>query len=182
MAWTLRALHFTKLRMTHHHPVLAKLRMAHHQVLFESLTFSADNDHATLSCTKALKNAGCESIETTISKRRVFFAPAMVRQLRRRPVGNVQDQAVNRRLGINAFLTTSKWSEQPRDTRNAPRWCLELRLRCDPLQKIRWARDTGLSLEAAQRFMGRWHEGGAKTSRQHHASFMGGVQRNGEGG
>ena len=37
-------------------------------------------------------------------------------------------------------------------------------------------------LEAAERFMVRWHENDATLSRKRHASVMGGVQENGKGG
>ena len=64
VTWILRAEHF------------AKLRPAHHQVLMQVIGFQRRlcTDQATFSYAKALKMTRCESVETTIRKRRLFFA------------------------------------------------------------------------------------------------------------
>ena len=56
-----------------------KLRKAHLEVLRRVLGFQRRANHTNLSYAKALKKTKCESIETTIRKRRLFFARAMVR-------------------------------------------------------------------------------------------------------
>ena len=68
-------------------------------------------------------------------------------------------------------------SEPPKGQRNTPPWCLELRPRCGPLKQKagQWYRGV---LEAAERFMARWH-GEAQPSRHRRASAVGGDQENG---
>ena len=63
VTWTLSAQHFARLRSAH-------------QVLLRVIGFQRRQrtDYTTLSYAKALKKTRCESIETTIRKRRLFFA------------------------------------------------------------------------------------------------------------
>ena len=70
VTWTLGADHF------------GKLRTVHHRVLLRVIDFQRRQraDNTTLSFAKALKNTRCESIETTIRKRRFFSAGAVARQ------------------------------------------------------------------------------------------------------
>ena len=74
VTWALRAEHF------------AKLQMAHHQVLLRVNGFQRRlrTDHTTPSYAKALQMTRCESIETTIRERRLFFAGAVARQSKER--------------------------------------------------------------------------------------------------
>ena len=66
--WTLNAAHYDGLRKAH----LEDFRRV--------VGFQRRADHTNLSYAKVLKNTKCESIETTIRKRRLFFAGAMLRQ------------------------------------------------------------------------------------------------------
>ena len=70
VTWTLGADHF------------GKLRTVHHRVLLRVIDFQRRQraDNTTLSFAKALKNTRCESIETTIRKRRRFFVGAVARE------------------------------------------------------------------------------------------------------
>ena len=76
VTWTLSAQHF------------ARLRSAHHQLLLRVIGFHRlqRTDYTTLSCAKALKKKRCESIKTTIRKRRLFFAGALAQQKRGAPL------------------------------------------------------------------------------------------------
>ena len=66
MTWTLGREHY------------AKLRTVHHQLLLRTIGFSRRqrSDHV-LSYSKALKKTQCESVETTVRKRRLLFAGAV---------------------------------------------------------------------------------------------------------
>ena len=68
VTWTLGKEHF------------AELRSAHHRFLLRIIGFQRQQrtDHL-MSYAKALKKAQCESVETTIRKRRVLFAGAVQR-------------------------------------------------------------------------------------------------------
>ena len=68
VTWTLRQDHF------------AGLRTAHHNLLLRIIGFQRRQrtDHL-MSYAKALKKAQCESVETTIRKRRLLFAGAVQR-------------------------------------------------------------------------------------------------------
>ena len=68
VTWTLGKEHF------------AELRTAHHRFLLRIIGFQRRHrrDHLT-SYAKALKKAQCESIETTIRKRRLLFAGCVQR-------------------------------------------------------------------------------------------------------
>ena len=102
--WTLRAEPF------------AKLRTARHQVLLPVIGFQRRlrTEHATPSYAKALNMARCESIETTIRKRQLFFAGGRgtAKQAAITQLGDVRDdgpwgeletwRTVTVRLGIAA--------------------------------------------------------------------------------
>ena len=61
-------------------PKRTRLRSAHHRVLLRVSGFQRrKRADYTLSYAKALKKTRCETIETTISKRRLFFAVAAAR-------------------------------------------------------------------------------------------------------
>ena len=64
VTWTLNATHYEE------------LRKAHLEVLRRVLGFQRRADHTNLSYANALKKARCKRIETTIRKRRLFFAGA----------------------------------------------------------------------------------------------------------
>ena len=70
MTWTLCAQH------------IARLRSARHRVLLRVIGFQRRQrtNHTALSYAKALKKTRCESIEATIRKRRILFAGAVARQ------------------------------------------------------------------------------------------------------
>ena len=70
VTWTLRAEHF------------ARLRTARHRVLLRVIGFQSRlrTDHANLSNAKAFKMTRCESIETILRIRRLFFAGGVARQ------------------------------------------------------------------------------------------------------
>ena len=70
VTWTLSAQHFARLRSTHHQVLLRVIRFQRRQ----------GTGYTTLSYAKALKKTRCETIETTIHKRRLFFAGAVTRQ------------------------------------------------------------------------------------------------------
>ena len=74
VTWILGAEHFVK------------LRAVHHQVLLRVIGFQRRQraDYTTLSFAKALKKTRCESIQTTIRKRRLFIAGAVARQTKGR--------------------------------------------------------------------------------------------------
>ena len=56
------------------------------------------------------------------------------------PVASTRERQDSRRLGINAWLTTSEEClEPPMGPQNTGRWCCELRQRCGPLQQSRRA-------------------------------------------
>ena len=145
VTWTLRAKHF------------ANLRTAHHQVLLRVIGFHRRlrTDHTTLS---ALTTTSCESIETTIRKRRLFFAGNVARQSKERLPSRVMFGTIageeNPRPGgqfktwhrcilkdIREFRATEGSTEV------APFWCLELRPLCCPLQPKGRGIGTGGSLK-----------------------------------
>ena len=70
VTWTLSAPHF------------ARPRSVHHQLLLQVIGFQRRQrtDYTILSYAKALKKTRCESIETTIRLRQLFFAGAVARQ------------------------------------------------------------------------------------------------------
>ena len=74
VTWTLSAQHFARLRSTHHRVLLRVIRFQRRQ----------GTGYTTLSYAEALMKARYESIETTIRKRRLFFAGAVTRQSERR--------------------------------------------------------------------------------------------------
>ena len=71
VTWTLGAEHCGKL-LTVHHQVLLRVIVGFQR--------RQPADYTTLSNAKALKKTRCESIETTMRKRRLFFAGAAARQ------------------------------------------------------------------------------------------------------
>ncbi|MEP3868643.1 MAG: hypothetical protein ABJM32_09625, partial [Parasphingorhabdus sp.] len=179
VTWTLNADHF------------AKLRSAHHEVLLRVIGFQRRlrTDHTTLSYAKALRITRCESIETTIRKRRLFFAGAVVRQHEGRLPSRLM-------FGTIAGGGSPKPGGQPKTWPRAIAEDLRVFKATEgstedsPLvfgvgtalwptaakQTGKWYRGI---LEAAEQFMGRWHEAEAKLSRQRRASAAGSVRGNG---
>ena len=124
VTWTLCAKHF------------AKLRTAHHQVLLRVIGFHRRPDYTTLSYAKALKKTRCESIETTIRKRRLFFAGAVARQnegrLPHRVMFGTMAGGENPRPGGQSKTwqrclvdDLGEFGATPTDQRKTPRWYLE---------------------------------------------------------
>ena len=68
ITWTLRKEHFVELRMAHHRFLLRIVGFQRRQ----------RTDHL-MSYANALKKAQCESVETTVRKRRLLFAGAVQR-------------------------------------------------------------------------------------------------------
>ena len=87
--------------------------------------------HCTLSYAKALKNAQRESVETTIYKRRLFFAEAVMQQLATMSSGENPGQSGKRKSWHRCLIDYSKCF---RSTQGSAEillcGCLELR-RCD---------------------------------------------------
>ena len=134
----------------------------------------------------------CESIETTIRKRQLSFAGAEARES-------------EERLPTRAMFGTVADGQNPRHGRQFKTWhrCIVGGLRefrategsteYSPLvfrvEAALWstaAKKAGKwyrgFLEAAERFMARWHEDEAQLSRQRRAFAVGGAQGNGGGG
>ena len=96
-------------------------------------------------------------------------------------MGRAGDRVDTRRVGIDAYLTTSKRSMTPRGPRNtqvifgveAEVWTVAAK------KADQWYRGV---LEAAERFMTKWHEIEAILSRNRHASTTGGPQGIRKGG
>ena len=98
MTWTLGQGHFAELR-TAHHNLLRIIGFQRRQL----------TDHL-MSNAKGLEKAQCESVETTIRKRRLFFAGVVQRTTNERLthrvmfkwlVGSTRDQADQKRTGPN---------------------------------------------------------------------------------
>ena len=88
----------------------------------------------------------------------------------------------NRRVSIDAYLMTSKRLMPPRGPWNTPSWVFGCRTRFGPLQLRRRANGIRRVLEAAERFMAKWHDNEATLSWNRHASATGGAHRNRKGG
>ena len=69
VTWTLGQEHF------------AELQTAHHNLLLRIIGFQRRRIDHLMSYAKALKKAQCESVETTIPKRRLLFAGAVKRPM-----------------------------------------------------------------------------------------------------
>ena len=83
-------------------------------------------------------------------------------------------------MAYRCIVDDPRSSELPKDQPNTPPWYLELRQRCGRSTAGKkpgeWYRGI---LEAAERFMVKWHEVETQLSRQRHASAVGGAQGNG---
>jgi hypothetical protein len=182
VTWTLSAQHFAKLRSAHHRVLLRVIGFQHRQ----------RTDHTTLSYAKALKKTRCESIETTIRKRRLFFAGAVARQnegrLPRRVMLGKLTGGEGRRPGgqpkswhrclhddLKAFESNKGSTEHSKLVFGvrAEEWTIAAK------KAGKWYRGV---LEAAERFMVKWHENEATLSRIRHASVSGGARGNRKGG
>ena len=169
VTWTLGQEHF------------AELRTAHHKFLLRLIGFQRRQrtDHL-MSYAKALKKAQCESVETTIRKRRLLFA------------GGVQ-RTTNERLTRRVMFGTIAGGTNPGPGRPEKNWaqCLADDLRVfrategstesSPLlfgaetvlwprvakKRGVWYRGVG---EAADHFMARWHRAEAERSWLRHTA------------
>ena len=149
----------------------------------ESLAFSADVVPATPP-SPSLKMTRCESIETTIRKRRLY-AGAVARQskeqLPSRVMFGMLVSGENPRPGRQFKTWHRRIVEDLREFRGTK---INVTL---PLGVWSWDRAVGHCnnkwypgvLEAAERFMVKWHEDEAQLSRQRRASAVGGAQGNG---
>ena len=169
VTWTLGQEHF------------AELRTAHHKLLLRIIGFQRRQrtDHL-MSYAKALKKARCESVETTIRKRRLLFAGAVQRM-------------TNVRLTRRVMFGTMAGGENPGLGRPEKNWaqCLadDLRLfkatqgstESSPLlfgvETVLWPRAAKKSgkwyrgvVEAADGFMTRWQRLEAEKSWIRHAA------------
>ena len=155
----------------------AKLRTANHNVLLRSIGFQRRQrtDHR-MSYAKAPKKAQCESVETTFHKRRLLFAGAVQRttneQLAHRVMFGTMAGGVNRGRGrpennwarclvddIRVFEATEG------STDSSP-----LLFKVETVLWPRAAKKSGnwhRGIDAAGRFMTRWHRGEAEKSWQH---------------
>ena len=114
----------------------AKLQTAHHNLLLRIIVFqSRERTYHHMSYAKALKKAQCESVETTIRKRRLLFAGAVRRtgkkRLTHRVMFGTMADGVNpgrgrpERTGLSVWQATSWYSKQSRGPRIAPLCCSE---------------------------------------------------------
>lgn len=182
MTWTLSAQHF------------ARLRSVHHQILLRVIGFQRRQrgDYRTLSYAKALKQTRCESIETTIRKRRLFFAGAVARQPKGRLPSRVMFGTMTGGEGRRPGGQPKSWQKclaedlkvfraTEGSTAQVPLvFGVETAVWTVAATKVgKWYRGV---LKAAEQFMVRWHKVEAELSRQRHASVAGGAQGNGKGG
>ena len=153
----------------------------------ESLASSADSALTTPpSRTRSFKTTRCESIETTIRNQRLFFAGAEARQSKERlpsremfgTMAGGENPRPGGQFNLANMYNISGGAQPPEDQRNTPPWCLELRPRCGPLQPKRPESGTRGVLEAAERFVERWHEDEAQPSRQRRGNVVGGARGN----
>ena len=86
VTWTLSAQRFARIRSAHHHVLLRVIDFQRRQ----------STDYTTLSYAKALKKTRCESIETTIRKRRLFVAGGVARQ----KVGRLPRRVMLRKMTV----------------------------------------------------------------------------------
>ena len=169
VTWTLGQEHFAELRTAHHKLLLRIIGLQRRQ----------RTDHL-MSYAKALKKARCESVETTIRKRRLLFAGAVQRM-------------TNVRLTRRVMFGTMAGGENPGLGRPEKNWaqCLadDLRLfkatqgstESSPLlfgvETVLWPRAAKKSgkwyrgvVEAADGFMTRWQRLEAEKSWIRHAA------------
>ena len=109
MTWTLGREHYAKLWTVHHQPLLRTIGFSRRQ----------RSDHV-LSYPKALKKTQCESVETIVRNWRLLFAGTVARNTTddyyttsgdvRLAIrgGEIRNQADQRRIGCNAYRTTSR--------------------------------------------------------------------------
>ena len=147
MTWTLGAEHF------------AKLRTVHHRFLLRVISFQRRQhaDYTILSYAKALQKTRRESIETTIRKRRLIFAGAVVRQSKGRLPSQVMFATITGGEGRRPGGQPKNWHNgclvedlrvfraKEGSTEHCPfnGWSLELRPGCGPLQLRRRASGAG---------------------------------------
>ena len=101
VTWSLNATHYDT------------FRKAHLEVLRRVLGFQSRADHVNLSYAKALQKTKCESIATTIRKRRLFFAGAMVRQNKGRIPSRIMFGANSRWKKRGTWSATEQLAQNP---------------------------------------------------------------------
>ena len=143
--------------MTNH----ATLRATHRDVPRRVLGFQRRADHTNLSFAKAFKKANCEGIETKIRKRRLFFAGAITpsddASAASRLWGNLGSggQLKDRHRCLVADLVAFQSTEGSTEHSQLQFGVKAVLLVHAASMAGKWYRG---ALEAAERFMARWHE------------------------
>ena len=142
MPWTLNAAHYDE------------FRTVHLEVLQRILGFQRRADGKLfISYATTLKKTKCGIIETTIRKRRLFIAAAMVRKTKGRlPIGVMFAQVAGRKTPgpggppntrLRALTDDLPFSVQQKTPRSIPHGSLELKPYCGSMQQTRGASDIG---------------------------------------
>ena len=169
VTWTLGQQHFAKLRTAHHHLLLRIIGFERRQ----------RTDHL-MSYAKALKKTQCESVETTIRKRRLLFAGAVARKHGGRLPKRVLSGTLSGGQNPGRGRPAKNWMQCLSDdlaafraitveTTEKPHTIFGVETTLWTTAATEWGMWYRGVLEGAEQFMETWHRGEAAKSSTRHA-------------